>query len=203
MELTALAIFAGALFINSSSPGPSVAALVARVLTGGWRSVMPLLAAMWLGEAMWLTATVFGLSVLAQNFYWAFATLKYCGVIYLLFLAYKMWTAPVDVKDGELPSGDSSLRLFFTGMAITLGNPKIMVFYIALLPSIVDLAEISMMGWVELMVTMVGVIVFVDLMWVTIAAQARRWLKSPRAVRIANRTSATAMGGAALVIATR
>jgi threonine/homoserine/homoserine lactone efflux protein len=203
MELTALAIFAGALFINSSSPGPSVAALVARVLTGGWRSVMPLLTAMWLGEAMWLTATVFGLSVLAQNFYWAFATLKYCGVIYLLFLAYKMWTAPVDVKDGELPSGDSSLRLFFTGMAITLGNPKIMVFYIALLPSIVDLAKISMMGWVELMVTMVGVIVFVDLMWVTIAAQARRWLKSPRAVRIANRTSATAMGGAALVIATR
>ncbi len=203
MEFTALAIFAGALFINSSSPGPSVAALVARVLTGGWRSVMPLLAAMWIGEAMWLTAMVFGLSVLAQSFYWAFATLKYCGVIYLLFLAYKMWTAPVDVKDGELPSGDSSLRLFFTGMAITLGNPKIMVFYIALLPLIVDLAKISMMGWVELTVTMVGVIVFVDLMWVTIAAQARRWLKSPRAVRIANRTSATAMGGAALVIATR
>ena len=203
MELTALAIFAGALFINSSSPGPSVAALVARVLTTGWRSVMPLLAAMWIGEAMWLTATVFGLSVLAQNFYWAFATLKYCGVIYLLFLAYKMWAAPVDAKDGELPSGDSSLRLFSTGMAVTLGNPKIMVFYIALLPSIVDLAKISMMDWVELTVTMVGVIVFVDVMWVTIAAQARRWLCSPRAVRIANRTSATAMGGAALAIATR
>jgi threonine/homoserine/homoserine lactone efflux protein len=203
MELTVLAIFAGALFINSSSPGPSVAALVARVLTGGWRSVMPLLAAMWIGEALWLTAAVFGLSVLAQTFYWAFAILKYCGVIYLLYLAYKIWTAPSDVNEAELPTNGSSWRLFFTGMAITLGNPKIMVFYLALLPSIVDLAQISMMGWAELTVTMVAVIVFVDLTWVMIAAQARRWLKSPRAVRIANRTSATAMGGAALVIATR
>ncbi len=203
MEITVLAIFAGALFINSSSPGPSVAALVARVLTGGWRSVMPLLAAMWFGEALWLTAAVFGLSVMAQTFYWAFVILKYLGVAYLLYLAYRMWTAPSEVKDEVLPAGDSSWRLFFTGMAITLGNPKIMVFYLALLPSIVDLARISLMGWVELTVTMVAVIVAVDLTWVMIAAQARHWLKSPRAVRIANRTSAAVMGGAAFVIATR
>jgi len=203
LEIAVLAIFAGALFINSSSPGPSVAALVARVLTGGWRGVMPLLAAMWLGEALWLTAAVFGLSVMAQTFYWAFVILKYLGVAYLIYLAYRMWTAPSEVKDGALPAGDSSWRLFFTGMAITLGNPKIMVFYLALLPSIVDLVRISLMGWMELTVTMVAVIVAVDLTWVMIAAQARRWLKSPRAVRLANRTSATAMGGAALVIATR
>jgi threonine/homoserine/homoserine lactone efflux protein len=203
LEITVLAIFAGALFINSSSPGPSVAALVARVLTSGWRSVMPLLAAMWFGEALWLTAAVFGLSVMAQTFYWAFVILKYLGVAYLLYLAYRMWTAPSEVRDDALPADDSSLRLFFTGMAVTLGNPKIMVFYLALLPSIVDLARISLMGWMELTVTMVAVIVAVDLTWVMIAAQARRWLKSPRAVRIANRTSATAMGGAALVIATR
>jgi len=203
MEITVLAIFAGALFINSSSPGPSVAALVARVLTGGWPSVLPLLAAMWFGEALWLAAAVFGLSVLAHNFYWVFSTVKYCGVLYLLYLAYRMWTAPSDVKDGELPRSVSSFRLFFTGMAITLGNPKIMVFYLALLPAIVDLARISLMDWVELTLTMVVVVVCVDLMWVAIAVQVRRWLTSPKAIRIANRTSAIAMGQAALVIATR
>ena len=105
MEITVLAIFAGALFINSSSPGPSVAALVARVLTSGWRSVMPLLAAMWLGEALWLTAAVFGLSVMAQTFYWAFVILKYLGVAYLLYLAYRMWTAPSEVRDDGAASG--------------------------------------------------------------------------------------------------
>ena len=202
MEITVLAIFAGALFINSSSPGPSVAALVARVLTSGWRSVMPLLAAMWLGEALWLTAAVSVLASWRRRFIGP-RNFEISWRAYLLYLAYRMWTAPSEVKDDALPAGDSSWRLFFTGMAITLGNPKIMVFYLALLPSIVDLARISLMGWMELTVTMVAVIVAVDLTWVMIAAQARRWLKSPRAVRIANRTSATAMGGAALVIATR
>ena len=203
MEITVLAIFAGALFIASGSPGPSIAALVARVLTRGWRSVLPFLLAMWIGEAIWLTMAVFGLSVVAQTFHWAFVVLKYCGVAYLLYLAYKMWNAPADIKEGELPENDSSLRLFLTGMAITLGNPKIMMFYLALLPSIVDLAQVSLFGWAELATTMVLVLMAVDLAWVALAAQARRWLKSPRALRIANRTSATAMGGAAMVIATR
>lgn len=203
MEITVLAIFAGALFIASGSPGPSIAALVARVLTRGWRSVLPFLLAMWIGEAVWLTMAVFGLSFVAQTFHWAFVVLKYCGVAYLLYLAYKMWNAPADIREDELPENDSSLRLFLTGMAITLGNPKIMMFYLALLPSIVDLAQVSLFGWAELATTMVLVLMAVDLAWVALAAQARRWLKSPRAVRIANRTSATAMGGAALVIATR
>ena len=203
MDLTILAIFAAALFINAGSPGPSIAALVARVLTSGWRSVLPFLAAMWIGEAIWLTMAVAGLSFVAQTFYWAFVILKYCGVAFLLYLAYRMWTAPPEVREGSLPSGDSSLRMFMTGMAITLGNPKLMVFYVALLPSIVDLARISLIGWAELTITMMLVLMIVDLAWVALAAQARRWLKSSRAVRIANRASATAMGGAAVVIATR
>jgi threonine/homoserine/homoserine lactone efflux protein len=203
MSLTILALFAAALFINAGSPGPSIAALVARVLTRGWRSVMPFLAAMWVGEAAWLTMAVFGLSVVAQSFYWGFVALKYCGVAYLLYLAWRMWTAPTEVKEGELPSGDSSFRLFMTGMAITLGNPKLMVFYLALLPSIVDVANVSMTGWAELVVTMMLVLMSVDLAWVAVAARARLWLRTPRAVRIANRASATAMAGAAAAIATR
>ncbi len=203
MEATALIVFAGALIINAGSPGPSVAALVARVLTKGYRSVLPFLAAMWIGEGLWLTLAVAGLSYIAHSFGVAFAILKYCGVGYLLHLAYKMWTASAEVKEGNLPDGDSALRMFLTGMAITLGNPKIMVFYLALLPSIVDLAHVSLIGWAELTATMMLVLVLTDLTWVVIAAQARRWLKSPRAVRIANRVSATAMGGAAVAIATR
>ncbi len=203
MDLTILAIFAAALFINAGSPGPSIAALVARVLTHGWRSVLPFLAAMWIGEAIWLTLAVAGLSFVAQSFYWGFVVLKYCGVAFLLYLAYRMWIAPAEVREGSLPTGDSALRLFMMGMAITLGNPKLMVFYVALLPSIVDLARISLIGWAELTATMMLVLMITDLAWVALAAQAKRWLKSPRAVRIANRASATAMGGAAVVIATR
>ena len=56
MDLASLAIFAGALIVAAGSPGPSIAALVARVLARGPRDVMPFLAAMWIGEAIWLSS---------------------------------------------------------------------------------------------------------------------------------------------------
>lgn len=203
MTLSSLLIFAAALVVAAGSPGPSIAALVARVIAGGVRGVFPFLLAMWIGEAVWLSFAVFGLAVVAQTFHLAFVVLKWAGVAYLAWLAWKMWTAPAVTGEGALPVADSPLRLFFAGMAVTLGNPKIMVFYLALLPTLVDLASVTVLGWAELVATMALVLVAVDLAWVGAAVQARKMLKSPRAVRIANRVSATAMAGAAAAIAAR
>jgi threonine/homoserine/homoserine lactone efflux protein len=200
---TSLLLFAGALMVAAGSPGPSIAALVARVLTKGWRDVLPFLAAMWIGEAMWLSLAVLGLAVVAQTFHLLFVIIKYLGVAYLLYLAWKMWRAPVAVGDGALPRERSAGKLFLAGMAVTLGNPKIMVFYMALLPTIIDLTEVTALGWAELTVTMLAVLVAVDMAWVLLAVQARRFLRSARAMRTANRTGAGMMAGAAAAIAAR
>ena len=203
MDLSALLIFAGALALAAGSPGPSIAELVARVISRGYQGVLPFLAAMWIGEAVWLALAVFGLAVIAQTFHLAFLAIKYLGLAYLAYLAWKMWTAPAAVKEGELPKADSSFRLFLTGLAITLGNPKIMIFYMALLPTIVDLAHVSLTGWGELTFTMLVVLVAVDLAYVLLAGRARAFIRSARAMKAANRCSAVAMGGAAVIMATR
>jgi threonine/homoserine/homoserine lactone efflux protein len=156
---------------------------------------------MWVGEIVWLSAAVLGLSFLAQQFQAVFAVLKYCGAAYLLYLAWKAWTASTSVEGGMLPDGGSPLRMFFAGMAITLGNPKIMVFYLALLPSIVDLRQVNAGGWLELAVVAVAVCIVCDLTWAMAAAHARTLLTNAKAVKAANRTSAAVMGGAALAIA--
>jgi len=201
MTLSALVIFFVAEFVFAVTPGQSVAALVARVINRGWRSVLPFLAAMWLGEIIWLTCAVAGLSHIAQTFHEAFVVLKYLGVAYLFYLAYRMWTARVDEKEAVLPKGERPTRLFFAGLAVTLGNPKLMVFYIAFLPSIIDLAMVTPFIWLELTLTLGLALIAGDFIWILLASQARRWLKSPRAVKLANRVSATVMGGAATAIA--
>ena len=71
-----LLVFALALIVAAGSPGPSVAALVARVLTNGFRDVLPFLAAMWLGEALWLGCAVAGLAVVAWRARWAWCSLR-------------------------------------------------------------------------------------------------------------------------------
>jgi threonine/homoserine/homoserine lactone efflux protein len=203
MDLSALLIFAGTLALMAGSPGPSIAALIARVIGRGYQGVVPFLAAMWIGEAIWLALAVFGLAVIAETFHLAFLVIKYGGLAYLAYLAYRMWTAPVSVKEDELPSADSSFRLFLTGLAITLGNPKIMVLYMALLPTVVDLAHVSLIGWSELTLTLFVVLAAIDLSYVLLAARIRRLIRSAKAMRLANKCSAVAMGGAAVAMAAR
>ncbi|HEY0746135.1 MAG TPA: LysE family translocator [Steroidobacteraceae bacterium] len=201
MTLSNLLVFTLALIVAAGSPGPSIAALVARILTNGFREVLPFLAAMWIGEALWLGCAVAGLAVAAQTLGVVFMAIKFIGVAYLLFLAWKMWFAPTQVADSELPKGQSPWRMFAAGLTITLGNPKIMVFYLALLPTIIDLNRVGLAAWAELTGTMFIVLMSVDFAWALLAVRARRLLTSRKAVQIANRTSATMMAGAAAVIA--
>jgi threonine/homoserine/homoserine lactone efflux protein len=114
-----------------------------------------------------------------------------------------MWTAPVQVNGAALPAAKSPVALFMTGMALTIGNPKIMVFCLALLPSLIDLNRVSALGLAEFVAVAFLVMMTVDLAWAFAAAWARRWLKSPRAMRAGNHTGARAMAGAAAVIAMR
>jgi Putative threonine efflux protein len=203
MTFAALMLFAGTLFLAAGSPGPSVAALVARVLSRGYRDVLPFLLAMWIGEAIWLSFAIAGLAAIAETFHYLFVAIKWVGVGYLLYIAWKMWFAPTETGNAELPEAGSGWKLFMTGMALTLGNPKIMMFYVALLPTLIDLRSVTILGWAELLVVLFIVLAVVDLGWVFAAAKARKLFRSPRAMRIANRASASAMAGAAAAIAAR
>jgi threonine/homoserine/homoserine lactone efflux protein len=159
---------------------------------------------MWLGEALWLTLAVHGLAALAEALHDAFLVVKYLGIAYLLYLAWKMWFAPAAIHpESPAPRPGSSVRMFLAGLAVTLGNPKIMVFYVALLPTVIDLAGVTLLAWLELTGIMLTVLAAIDLAYIVLAARARRVLRSPRALRLANRTSATVLGGAAATLATQ
>ena len=203
MTLASLLVFATTLFVAAGSPGPSIAALVARVLSRGARDVLPFLLAMWVGEAIWLSLAVAGLAAIAESFQPVFVAIKWIGVGYLLYLAWKMWFSEPAEPGEAIPESRSALKMFVAGLTVTLGNPKIMIFYVALLPSIIDLAGVTPVGWLELLGAMFLTLVVVHLSWVMLAARARQFLRSRRAVRIANRVSAGTMAGAAAAIAAR
>lgn len=205
IEFSSLLLFTGALVVAASTPGPSIAAMVSRVLVRGWRDVMPFLIAMWIGEAMWMTAAVLGLAAIADTLTWLFLTIKYLGIAYLLYLAWQMWNAaPVENEGGADTAGQGSpINMFLAGMSVTLGNPKIIVFYMALLPTLVNLQTITFAGWAVLCAVTIGVLAVIDTAYMALAARARHYFRSPRAMRVANRVGGTAMGGAAVVIASR
>lgn len=197
------ALFAFALGVAAVLPGPAIAALVSRVITSGWRDILPFLIGLWIAELIWLWVVLGGLSVIAQNFQLLFQIIRWAGIAWLCWLAYSMWRQPVASGEGELPRAGNPLSMFLTGLAVNLGNPKAMAFFVALLPSILDLTMVSLFDWAALSVITLLVLAISDGGWVLMAVQARRILRTPRAVRFANRLGAVAMGGAAAALASK
>lgn len=203
MTLSALGLFAGAIFLVAISPGPTAVALVARVIThGGW-SVLPFTVALWIGEALWLTVTILGLSVFLEQFGWAFIVIKWLGVLFLILLAYSMWFSPRPSGETPLPEETSAFRLFFAGLTVTFTNPKVIAFYLALLPAVMDFGHISFGDWLELTLTLVCVLAAVDIGTIILAETARRRIRTLNNSLLVNKCSAVAMGSAAVMIASR
>jgi threonine/homoserine/homoserine lactone efflux protein len=201
--MMALLIFAGALIADSISPGPTVAALIARVLSRGPGDVLPFLIAVWLGEAIWLSVALAGLAALASAFYALFVIIKWAGVAYLIYLARMLFTRPPDVQGGAAPAKGNGLKAFLSGLSISIGNPKNMLFYLTLIPSMIDMRDVTAMGWLQLVATLLITLIAVDLSWVFLASKARRLLQNSRAVRRIRQVSGAAMAIAAAAIATR
>jgi threonine/homoserine/homoserine lactone efflux protein len=203
LDLTSLLVFAGALLVAAASPGPGIAAIVARVLGRGMNGTVAFTAGVALGDVVWLTVAVLGLAVVAQTFQPLLLAIKYAGAAYLLYLAWKMWTAPVAHDVAPDASDVKRLRLFLAGLAVTLGNPKVMVFYLALLPNIIRLEAVTVWGWLELSLVVLAVLTVVFGAYVALAARTRRLFVSPRAMRMVNRGSGTMMASAAVAIAAK
>jgi threonine/homoserine/homoserine lactone efflux protein len=114
-----------------------------------------------------------------------------------------MWTAPAVEHHAEPPSTERPLRLFAASLSLQLGNPKTMVFYLALLPNLMDLTEVTALGYLELAAVTLAVCAMVDGGYILLAARVRKLFTSARALRIVNRSSGALMAGAAVAVATR
>ncbi len=198
-----LATFAAALFVAAIAPGPGIAAIVGRVLVRGRKGAAALCCGMMLGDAVWLSIAVFGLAFIAHAFQPVFLVVRYAGALYLLYLAWKMWTAPADAISLPTPSAERPGRLFLGGIAVTLGNPKAIVFYLALMPNLFDLKLITPLAYTELVVTIFVILSVVFAGYVLLAQWARGLFSTPKAVGRLNRTVGAVMAGAAAMIAAR
>jgi threonine/homoserine/homoserine lactone efflux protein len=127
------------------------------------------------------------------------------GVAYLLYLAYRLWTTPARRLDPtDAPNiVQRPLASFLGSLSLTLGNPKPMIFFVALLPTVVNLESLPRMGYVEIAAAIAVILPAILGTYVLAAARARVWFQSPRATQRLNRSSGTLMAAAAVAVATR
>jgi threonine/homoserine/homoserine lactone efflux protein len=203
MTLSSLALFAAVYAAAVATPGPGVAAIVARVLGRGLRGIAPFIVGFVIGDLIWFAFAATGLAVLAREFAALFALIRICGALYLFWLAWRIWRAPAHTDDGATALGDGGVRPFLGALSLTLGNPKVIVFFLSIMPLVVDVHAMRIGAFVEIAATMPVVLAPVLVAYALAAYRARALFRSARAMKMINRGAAGAMAGVAIAVATR
>ena len=206
MTLAGLLAFCAVYALAVAAPGPGIAAIIARGLAHGLKGAPAFISGFIVGDLVWFAIAATGLAALARTAATLFVAIKWIGVAYLLFLAWKLWSAPaesVKVAGADSEKGQHGWRAFVASFLLTLSNPKAILFFLALLPTVVDLASMNLVRFLEITAAIIIVQPMVLGTYALLAAKARDLFTTPKAVRRLNRSSGLAMAGAAVVVATR
>ena len=202
LSIESLLAFALIYTIDSITPGPAVAMVTVRGATIGVRRTAPFIMGLVLGDLFLFAIAAAGLIALAAALGPLFVIIKWIGVGYLLYLAYRMWNVdPVSIS--AEPQQGEGLRSFGIAMLLPLGNPKAVGFYIALLPTVVDVTTLAMLAYVELSIAVFIIWGLTLFGYAAAASRAGELLKKPKAQKVLNRCSACTMVGVAGTIAVR
>ena len=197
-----LGLYAFALLLLFLTPGPVWVALVARALTGGIQSAWPLALGVVVGDVLWPFLAVLGVGWIVT--------------VYADFMTVLRWVASavfvvmgaLILRHADRPVGaDSRLTTpdrwagFVAGLAVILGNPKAILFYMGVLPGFFDLTRLT--GWdVAAIAGISAVVPFVgNLCLAVFIGRARRLLSSPAAVRRTNLTAGALLIAVGVAIA--
>ena len=124
-----------------ASPGTGVLYTLAAALTKGSRASIAAAFGCTLGIVPHMSAAMLGLTAVLHTSALAFAGLKWCGVIYLLYMAWQALRERGALAVDARLDGRSAKRVIVTGFLINILNPKLSIFFLAFLPQFIRADE--------------------------------------------------------------
>jgi len=196
--------FFAACWVISLSPGAgAIASMSSGLQYGFWRGYWNALG-LQIGLIVQIAIIAAGVGAILAASATAFTVIKWFGVAYLVYLAYKQWRAlPMDMSEESAvrPIG-KPLSLVFRGFLVNDSNPKALVFMLAVLPQFINPHEALLPQYVAITVTMITVDMLVMAGYTGLASRVLRLLRTPKQQKRLNRTFAGLFIGAATFLAT-
>ena len=180
-------------------PGPSVLFTVSRAIVLGRVAGVATVAGNTVGAFTQVVAVAFGLGPLVERSVALFTVLKLAGACYLVYLGVQAirHRQSLAAALGAEVERKTAARLVVDGFTVGVTNPKVIVFFAAMLPQFVD----RQAGGVPMQIIMLGAIfagiaLISDSAWALAAGTARAWLaSSPRRLALIGGAGGLAMIG--------
>ncbi len=161
MDLTAIAAAAIMFILGATSPGPSVAVVLRNTMIGGRARGLSCAVGHGIGFGFYAISVVFGLVIIMEKYPDVFTIMQSIGIFFLLYLGKSMLSAEVQ----EIQQSKSNRDGFLEGFFIAFLNPKIAVFMLAVLSTVLDPSMNSETKWV-----IAGLGMTIDTVWYVLVA---------------------------------
>ena len=184
-----LALFALTVLVVNATPGVDLAFTLLATLKGGVRAGLAAAAGIGAGCVIHTLAAAFGLAALLAASSAAFTVVKWAGAAYLLWLAFGMLRQGLAVAPSEAGTSASvpprsATALFRQGFTTNVLNPKVALFFLALLPQFIDADAPNKTGAFVFLGAWFVVQGFAFLaLFVWLVAPLRRWQPGPAVTR--------------------
>lgn len=131
----ALTYFLMTALIINLSPGPAMMFVLQQSQRYGLRAGLLATLGVELGVLIYVFLTALGVSAVFERYPSVYFLIQIIGALYLLYLAYQSWPRSSDNIDSPQSLGNGA---FLKGLFINLTNPKIVIFFLSLLPQFVS-----------------------------------------------------------------
>jgi len=192
--LNSLALM-GAIFLLAITPGPGLFAIISRALANGFSHAAVMTIGLILGDIIYILMAIYGLNAAASIMGEFFIIIKYLSGIYLIYLGYKIWVSKVKKIGDTTVSEISWSSNFFSGLFITLGNPKVIMFYLGFLPVFMNLELLTTLDVIIVIFIAMITLAAVILTYAYLAARSRKLFKSKTSIEKLNKISGGLMIG--------
>ena len=206
MSAEVLLAFTAACILLALTPGPNMALMMANTLSSGLRAGLVTLAGTTTGLVLLVTAAAAGMtSIMVLMSTW-FDVVRWAGAVYLIYLgARQLWQLRElrRAVDLDAPRGSHGSR-YLQGVAISLSNPKVILFLGAFLPQFVDMRQDPVGQLAVLAALFVVVLASVDIAIAFTVARARTTF-GPSRLRVLDGIAGglLVLGGLALAVMRR
>jgi threonine/homoserine/homoserine lactone efflux protein len=203
MSFESAIAFVIGMFFLALSPGPGLATIISRALASGPLAGLAVTAGLVLADFAFMAVAMVGLTAIATTLGPLFQIVKYAGAAYLLWLGYRAFRDSAKPLIVTPTSGKGIVKDVGLGFLVTLGNPKAILFYSALLPTFLDMTRIGIGD----LLSLAGIVVVISYLvyggYIFLAERSRRLLSSTSASRVFNRLTGSILIGAGVAVAAR